>query len=147
MAIDKIRSNSCCLQKMFINPRFLLCVWILELQPDFVNQKSLIEETIESHGHKVIFYPKFHCELNFIELFWGAAKQYTCENCDYTFKSLEKTVPLALNSVSLEKIRKFACRSWRFMDAYRNGLTGIEALYAVKRYKSHRKIPSNVIDN
>ena len=76
MAIDKIRLNLCCLQKMFI-PRFLLAVRILELQPDFVNQKSLIEETIESHGHKVIFYPKFHCELNFIELFWGAAKQYT----------------------------------------------------------------------
>jgi hypothetical protein len=122
-------------------------VRILELQPDFVNQKSLIEETVESYGHKVIFYPKFHCELNFIELFWGAAKKYTRENCDYTFKSLEKTVPLALNSVSLEKIRKFARRSWRFMDAYRNGLTGVEALYAVKRYKSHRKIPSNVIDN
>ena len=39
-----------------------------------MNQKSLIQETIEARGHKVIFYPKFHCELNFIEMFWGAAK-------------------------------------------------------------------------
>jgi hypothetical protein len=58
-----------------------------------------------------------------------------------------KLVPLALDSVSLEKIRKFTRRSWRFMAAYRNGLTGLEALYAVKKYISHRKIPSNVIDN
>ena len=79
--------------------------------------------------------------------YFGVQQNNIHENCDYTFKSLEKTVPLALNSVSLKKIRKFARRSWRFMDAYRNGLTGIEALYAVKRYKSHRKIPSNVIDN
>ena len=79
--------------------------------------------------------------------YFGVQQNNIRENCDYTFKSLEKTVPLALNSVSLKKIRKFARRSWRFMDAYRNGLTGLEALYAVKRYKSHRKIPSNVIDN
>jgi len=112
-----------------------------------LNQKPLIQEIIESRGHRVIFYPKFHCEINFIELFWGAAKRYTRENCDYTFKSLEKTVPLALNSVSLENIRKFARRCWRFMDAYRQGLTGIDALYAVKRYKSHRKIPNAVSNN
>jgi len=42
---------------------------ILSLQPDFVTQKLLIQEIIESQGHKVIFYSKFHCELNFIEQF------------------------------------------------------------------------------
>jgi hypothetical protein len=30
-----------------------------------------------------------------------------------------------LNSVSLEQIRRYARRSWRFLDAYRKGLTGI----------------------
>jgi hypothetical protein len=123
---------------------FCCAVRILELQPDFINQKPLIQEIIEARGHKVIFYPKFHCELNFIEMFWGAAKKYARENCDYTFKSLEKTIPLALNSVSLESIRKYAQRAWRFMDAYRKGLTGVEALYTVKKYKSHRKIPNNI---
>ena len=32
------------------------------------------------------------------------------------------------------------------MDAYRKGLTGIAALYTVKQYRSHRRIPENVID-
>ena len=121
-------------------------VHVLSLQPDFLAQKPLIREVIENRGHKVIFYPKFHCELNFIEMFWGAAKRYARNNCDYSFKSLEKIVPEALNSVSLEQIRRYARRSWRFMDAYRKGLTGIAALYAVKQYRSHRRIPENVID-
>ncbi|PKY61561.1 hypothetical protein RhiirA4_431900 [Rhizophagus irregularis] len=57
----------------------------------------------------------------------------------------ERTVPEALNSVSLEQIRRYSCHSWRFMDAYRKGLTGTAALYAVKQYKSHQRIPENVI--
>ena len=47
---------------------------ILSLQSDFATQKPLIQEIIESRGHKVIFYPKFHCELNFIEQFWDVTK-------------------------------------------------------------------------
>jgi hypothetical protein len=30
-----------------------------------------------------IFYPTFHCELNFIEYYWGVAKPYTGKNCGY----------------------------------------------------------------
>ena len=97
-------------------------VRVLSLQPDFLAQKPLVKEVIESRGHKVIFYPKFHCELNFIEMFWGAAKRYARNNCDYSFRALEKIVPEALNSVSLEQIRRYARRSWRFMDAYRKVL-------------------------
>jgi len=44
-------------------------------------------------------------------MFWDAAKQYTRNNCDYSFKRLEKTVPEALNSISLKTIRSYACRS------------------------------------
>ncbi len=120
-------------------------VRLLSLQPDFLAQRPLIREVIEDRGHKVIFYPKFHCELNFIEMFWGAAKRYTRNNYDYSFKGLEKTVPEALNSISLETIRCYACRAWRFMDAYRKELTGIEALHAVKKYRSHRRIPNNIM--
>ena len=111
--------------------------------------ENFIQEVVESHGHKVIF-PKFHCKLNFIEYFWEAVKKYTRNNCDYTFKGLEKIVPEALDSVTLEQIRKYARHSWRFIDAYHKGLTGVHALYAVKKYKSHRRIPEipeNVIIN
>ena len=49
---------------------------IMSLQPDFLAQKSELETVIEEAEHKCIFYPKFYCELNFIEMYWGAAKRY-----------------------------------------------------------------------
>jgi hypothetical protein len=47
---------------------------ILKQQADFAEQKSLVQETIEAVGHLCLFFPKFHCELNFIELFWAQVK-------------------------------------------------------------------------
>jgi hypothetical protein len=116
---------------------------ILELQPDFLAQKSLLAEIAESEGHKIIFYPKFYCEFNFIEMFWSRVKAYAHEKCDYSFSGLQKTVPLALESVDLELIHKYAKRSFRYMDAYRIGLTSKDLERQVKKYKSHRTIPEN----
>src|SRR5437762_754672 len=56
-------------------------VRVLSLQPDFLAQRPLVREVIKDCGHKVIFYPKFHCEFNFIEMFWDAVKRYARNNC------------------------------------------------------------------
>jgi hypothetical protein len=56
-------ATSCCLKR------------ILELQPDFAKQKPLVQDVIEAAGHLCIFLPKYHCELNFIEFFWGGSKE------------------------------------------------------------------------
>ena len=109
---------------------------ILAAQEDFKVNKPLLQEVIESMGHKVIFYPKFHPELNFIEQYWGAAKRYTRQHCDYTWNGLKETLPSAFDSISLQTIRKYALRSKRFMDCYRKGLEGRQAEFAIKKYKS-----------
>ncbi|KAF8587255.1 hypothetical protein K439DRAFT_1645973 [Ramaria rubella] len=80
---------------------------ILELQPDFQVQTSLVQEVIEAASHCCIFLPKYHCKLNFIEFFWGAVKRHLRDNCDYTFDTLKKNMPLALCSVKIETIRKW----------------------------------------
>jgi hypothetical protein len=41
---------------------------LLSKQDDFQLQKSLLEEKITEHGHLCVFLPKFHCELNPIEM-------------------------------------------------------------------------------
>jgi hypothetical protein len=44
------------------------------LQDDFVNEKPDIQHYLEGRGHVCIFYPKFHCEINPIEMLWGYMK-------------------------------------------------------------------------
>ena len=80
---------------------------IISQQPDFVEQKSSVQEVVEEAGHLCIFLPKFHCELNFIEFFWGAVKKYFQEHCDYTFETLKTNLPKALESVQISTIRKW----------------------------------------
>src|SRR5258706_3170450 len=112
---------------------------ILEAEDDFRNEVSLLETVIRAAGHDVIFYPKFHCELNYIEYYWAALKRYTREHCKYSFPELEKTVLEAMGSVDIKTIRRFADRSKRWLMAYINGLTEEQRAYAEKQYKSHRR--------
>jgi hypothetical protein len=59
---DGNRPVDCCMQRL------------LSLQDDFKNEKPLLQLIIEGAGHTCLFLPKFHCELNPIELVWGQAK-------------------------------------------------------------------------
>ncbi len=112
---------------------------IIEAEYDFQNEKSMLETVILEAGHEAIFYPKYHCELNYIEYYWAALKRYTREHCKYSFPELEKTVVEAMNSVDIKTIRRFADRSKRWMMAYIRGLTEEQRAYAEKEYKSHRR--------
>ena len=40
---------------------------ILGAERDFQDQKGWLQEEVEALGHRVLFYPEFHCELNSIE--------------------------------------------------------------------------------
>ena len=60
----------------------------LSAEPDFVAQKEWLREIIESRGHKILFLPKYHCELNYIENVWGYMKSVLRRTCDYNFASL-----------------------------------------------------------
>jgi len=72
---------------------------ILEAEGDFRNGTSMLETVIVEAGHEVIFYAKFHCELDYIEYCWAAVKRYAREHRKYSFAELEKTVFDAFVSV------------------------------------------------
>ena len=85
------------------------------------------QEVIEASGHLCIFLLKFHCELNFIEYFWGAIKKFQCDHCTYTFKTLQEHLPKALESVAAAKaIRKWEHWMWCWLEVYDNGLEACE---------------------
>ncbi|KAH8916778.1 hypothetical protein BT69DRAFT_1227864, partial [Atractiella rhizophila] len=121
--------NKCCAQR-----------W-MAAQPDFQAQKSAVIEAVEAAGHYAIMLPKFHCEINYIEFFWGRIKYYCRENCDYTFEGLKRTIPATLKSVKLSTIRKFEQRTLRWVQAYSEGKNVVDASYQVKKYSSHRRVP------
>ena len=120
--------NSCCARKL------------LGAQPDFASQRGYIQEKIEERGHLVMFYPKFHPELNFIEYFWAAAKRFARENCDYTIRGLRSTVHHALESVRSDTIRKYHYKTLRIMSAYREGFSMGTKDFEEIVYKSHRRV-------
>jgi hypothetical protein len=122
-------ARNCCMQR------------VLSLQPDFMNKKPLLQLVIEKAGHKCLFLPKFHCELNPIEMVWGQTKRSKswtdilyCKsvitqfaNCfsgfreltDGTFSCAKKLVPESLDHVSISNIWKYFHHCYRYMDAYR----------------------------
>ncbi|KIJ33830.1 hypothetical protein M422DRAFT_264120 [Sphaerobolus stellatus SS14] len=122
------------------------CRRLLFMQPDFVNQKSALEELVTRRGHICDFYPKFHCELNFIEQYWGAAKlRYRSSPRTKNIMEMEANVLTSLDDIPLQQIRRYAGRSAKFMDAYIKGLNGAQAAWAAWKYHGHRVLPENVM--
>lgn len=113
---------------------------LLGSQCDFQAQKGLIQEAIEARGHLVMFYPKFHCELNFIEYFWASCKRFTRDNCNYRLEGLRRTIPDAMASVSSSTIAKYFAKVKRILLAYQEGIEIGSSAYKERVYKSHRRV-------
>jgi hypothetical protein len=126
-----LNGGSCCARALIAN------------EPDFKAQRSRLEEEVELKGHLVCFFPKYHCELNFIEYYWGAAKRYARRRCGYTIRALRNMVPECLNSVKPTLIWKYWARTERMMRAYREGIaygTPDFKEKVTKTYRSHRRV-------
>jgi hypothetical protein len=134
-------SQKCCLARL------------LSQQDDFTNQQSMLETLIKESGHECLFLPKFHCELNPIEMvshckpfsyffsllqYWGWCKYRYREHTKENFKAAKDRAIQVLDACPTDVIRRFINRSWRFIAAYERGLSGKAAAWAVKQQKTHR---------
>jgi hypothetical protein len=76
------------------------CHQLLFNQPNFTDVKSKLEILGNDLGVPILFLPKYHCELNFIEQCWGYAKQVY-----RPFEESSKDDPLEQNTLeALESI-------------------------------------------
>ena len=114
---------------------------ILSVQPDFANERNWLQTVVEERGHSQIFLPKFHCELNFIEMVWGYTKAALRKKCKFTFEDLRANVPALLDSVPLAFVRRASRHCNRFLSGYRRGFQGPILDYIMRKYKCHRTIP------
>jgi len=117
---------------------------VLEQQPDFKEQKPMLQEWIERRGHVCIFFPKFHPELSFIEMVWSSWKRLLRRRCDYTMEGLRKNVVQCLKAIGVQEMRAFERHCQRYVQAYREGHSGYTAAAAIKEYRSHRRVSANV---
>lgn len=87
------------------------------------------------------FIPKFHCELNPIECVWGQAKRYTGSHTNFTLTGLRRIIETALDSVTLDNIRKYFRKARDYERAYREYHQAREEVeLGIKVYQSHRRI-------
>ncbi len=73
-------------------------------------------------GHKVMYYSKFHYELNHIEHFWCDGERWTRRYYKYTIDGLRKEVPKALSLVTSSTILGHYKSCLKKMDLYREKL-------------------------
>lgn len=83
------------------------CRRVLFCEADFVSQKSQLEEHITAWGHICNYYPKFYCELNFIEQYWGAVKfRYWSSQKTSDMDEMEQNVIACLDDVPHLQIKQ-----------------------------------------
>jgi hypothetical protein len=116
--------------------------FVLSQEADFKEQKEWLSEVVEASGFQIIFFPKYHCELNFIEMIWAWIKSHHRRTCTYNYNDLKSSLPDTLESkLPLSFIRRASRSCERFMTGYKIGLDGPLLDFAMRKYRGHRTIP------
>ena len=77
--------------------------------------------------------------------YWGWCKCRYRQVPKNTFHEAKKAAHAAFDACPTDVIRRFINRSWRFMSAYRIGLTGKAAAWAVRKQKGHRSVSQSAM--
>lgn len=84
------------------------CRRILYSEPDFMGVKSLLEMHCAKRGFEVFFLPKFHFELNPLEMVWGRSKfHYRLKPPSSKEEDLEANMIDALEAVTHDEMRRY----------------------------------------
>ena len=110
-----------------------------------MSQQSALQEMLEEAGHLFLLLPKFHPELNWIEMVWGYVKAYVRERMiEEDFPTLAKCythIKNGFDRVTTGLCRKFQRLSLRWIEALKVGAYGMLGEWLVKKYMGHRALP------
>ncbi|CAF4731122.1 unnamed protein product, partial [Rotaria sp. Silwood2] len=101
---------------------------ILSKHPAFKNVTKL-EMLARKYNTKIIFCPKYHCELNAIEGLWCNQKAFVRSRTDQSFDKMIKLIEdsrthFVERNIALKLFRRF----WRSIEAYSQGQTYADVL-------------------
>lgn len=126
---------------------------LLSKQEDFASEKSMLQIELEKGGDHVLFLPKFHCELNMIELIWGRSKYFVRREHHPNKGTLMALVggkngnPKGLIWTSFEQtnlpltlVWKYAAKARDFIRLYDKEIETNTIIQARKFYKTHRRV-------
>jgi hypothetical protein len=119
---------------------------MLQTHPCFSNNSSKLEFLAKNFGVRIIWVPKFHCELNPIEGLWCYLKFYVRKNNDQDYSKFFGLIDKAIE-VYLEKNLniKLWNRFWKAIQMYKDNKSYQEVLQTLFGAKSdvtvsHKKI-------
>jgi len=103
--------------------------------------RTKLDILADNYGVKIIWCPKYHCECNPIEGYWGNQKTFIRKYTDQTYKGLVRLIPESRQhyidiNLNIKLIRRF----WRTIQAYKSGESYIQVLKAYFSGKSKEKI-------
>jgi dsDNA-binding SOS-regulon protein len=118
---------------------------IISKHPAF-DERSNLEILGDKYGIKVLFLPKFHCELNPIESVWCFMKNFVRKRTDQRYETMLKLIEEAKEVFKQTNINiKLWRRFWQAINMYKSGQSYSEVirlLYGAKTHeiKQHRQI-------
>jgi hypothetical protein len=113
---------------------------ILSAQPDFSEERPEVEIDVRDRGHFVLWNPKFHAELNPIELKWAYMKRYTRQHTKESMAATKRGVAQALKEYKWSTAELHCAHARRYMRAYKAGTPSdaVEAEMMERKYTGHR---------
>lgn len=117
-------------------------------------QVSKLEQLAYKYKVKVVFCPKFLCELNCIEGLWCNQKAYVRRRTDQTYPTMLRLINESREHFQTQQIHlKLLRRFWRCLEAYRGGQTYAQVLQMffsstyTGKSSSHTHISNNKLDD
>jgi hypothetical protein len=109
---------------------------------DFKAQLTEAQQMCASRGHIAMYLPRFHCEYAWIERNWCKAKEELRTHCNYSIKALRTQLPIALDSVTVQDMRRYQRKCLEYMQAHRDNTPAEEMGSKLTELKSHRRVHS-----
>ena len=114
--------------------------WKMGQQRDFQAEANVLQQLANDRGYVVWFLPKFHCEINWAELYWCNAKTFVRGKVDGKLGTMHKALWLSYGRVNtpLVLMRRFARKVREIIHMYRYEVDGTFAVYCQKMFNKHR---------